>query len=121
MRGWKVLDQAIPVPFPITAQELTQPDFIPMYDALSEPWAQARRYPALRAYHDNGFSPAEMTYNSRLVGRSVWNTQWVLIIPGGTLNSLRDAALNRFIYGPGGTNGVSDIKLHFQTYSYSGN
>ncbi len=121
LRGWKVLDQAIPVPFPITPEEMTQPDFIPIYDSLTEPWAKARRYPGLRAYHDNGFTTAEMTYNSRLVGRSVWNTQWVLIIPAGTLNSMRDAALDRFIYGPTGTNGVSDIKLHFQTYSCSGN
>ncbi len=62
-----------------------------------------------------------MTFNSRLVGRSVWNTQWVLIIPAGTLNSDRDDALDRFINGADGTNGVTDIKLHFKTYSYEGN
>jgi hypothetical protein len=56
-----------------------------------------------------------MTYSSRLIGRSVWNTKWLLIIPAGTLYYDRGVALSAFI------NGVSDIKLYFQTYSYSGN
>ena len=62
-----------------------------------------------------------MVLNSRLVGRSVWNTRWVLIIPAGTLHNDRAQALDWFIGGQYGTNGVSDIKLFFQTYSYAGN
>ena len=72
------------------------------------------------------------TTDSRLIGRSVWNTRWVLIIPGGTLNSDRDEGLERLVNGsllagevaPNGLrdgNGITDIRLFFQTYSFSGN
>jgi hypothetical protein len=56
-----------------------------------------------------------MTSDSRLIGRSVWNTEWVLIIPGQTLLANPNAGLDKFI------DEISDIKLLFQTYSYSGN
>jgi hypothetical protein len=49
------------------------------------------------------------------VGRSVWNTGWTLIIPGRTLNTDPDEGLDRFIEQ------VSDIKLVFETYGFSGN
>jgi hypothetical protein len=39
----------------------------------------------------------------------------MLIIPGGTLLNDPQAGLDAFI------NSVSDIKLFFQTYAYSGN
>ena len=61
------------------------------------------------------YNAAQTTPDSRLVGRSVWNTEWVLIIPGGTLLNDANAGLDTFI------NIVSDIKIYFQTYSYSGN
>ena len=60
-----------------------------------------------------------MTVDSRLIGRSVWNNEWILIIPGETLKgpTLADklAGLETFL------NTVSDVKLFFQTYSYPGN
>ncbi|MCC7374258.1 MAG: hypothetical protein IT581_06365 [Verrucomicrobiales bacterium] len=114
LRSWQVVDQAIPMPFPV-GDELNNRDWIPIHDSLPGPWAQARRHASLRAYQDHGFNLEELTYNSRLVGRSVWNTQWYLIIPAGTLGSDREAALNAFLQT------VTDIKLYFQTYSYSGN
>jgi hypothetical protein len=49
------------------------------------------------------------------VGRSVANTQWVLIIPGAYRLGDPAAGLSDFI------NTVTDIKLYFQTYSASGN
>jgi len=55
-----------------------------------------------------------VTTDSRQIGRSVWNTQWMLIIPGGTLLADPKAGLQDFV------NSVSDIKIFFQTYSYSG-
>jgi hypothetical protein len=58
---------------------------------------------------------SQSTTDTRLIGRSVWNTQWLLIIPGGTLLADPDAGLDRFI------DDVTDIKLFFQTYAYSGN
>ena len=56
-----------------------------------------------------------MTFDSRLVGRSVWNTRWLLIIPGGTLSANGEDGLDRFIQD------VSDVKLFFNTLGYSGN
>lgn len=82
----------------------------------------------MRAYHDSGdFSAAEVVNNSRLVGRSVWNSKWLLIIPGGTLLADADEGLDRLIHGtetaPGVRSqiGIDDIKIFFETYSYSGN
>ena len=56
-----------------------------------------------------------MSFASRLVGRSVWNTRWLLIIPGGTFHYDADHGLDTFIEN------VKDIKLFFQTYAISGN
>ena len=69
-----------------------------------------------RAYHDTGgFKESEAVTDSRLIGRSVWNTDWILIIPGGSLLADQQAGLEQFIKS------VSDIKIFFQTYAYSGN
>ena len=87
-----------------------------MNDSLSDTLAAIRRFSSFRAYHDSGtFDPGETVTDSRLIGRSVWNTDWMLIIPGGTLLNDPNQGLNTFI------NSVSDIKMFFQTYSYSGN
>ena len=90
--------------------------------------ADIRQYGELRAYHDGGsFDPLQTISDTRLIGRSVWNTRWLLIIPAGELLSDRDEGIQRFIYGAlktDGTrdgNGVTDIKIFFQTYAYSGN
>jgi hypothetical protein len=128
IRSWTILDQALPVPFPLSTATVNNPTYIPMDDSLSEQLGAIRQYPEFRAYTDSGsFDPAQVISNYRLVGRSVWNTRWLLIIPAGELLSDRNEALQRFINGsllPDGTrdgNGVSDIKIFFQTYAYSGN
>ncbi|MFH0880982.1 MAG: LamG domain-containing protein [Lentisphaerota bacterium] len=123
LRSWLVQDQAIPIPEPIGADELDQTDWIPLYDSLPETLAALRRYPLMRAYHDSGsWDSSQLNYSSRLVGRSVWNSQWYLIIPAGALNSDRRLALEVFINGVNGDgNGIKDIRLFFETYSYSGN
>ena len=144
-RSWRVLDQRIPVPLAITSSQLTDPGWLPFTGSSSGYFEEARRYPAFRAYHDaGGYTNAEMLQSSRLVGRSVWNTQWVLIIPSsalladpaaGSYPGDADAGLDTFIYGAplpsfthaaAGTtnrdgNGVRDIHLLLQTYSVSGN
>ena len=53
--------------------------------------------------------------NRRLIGRSVWNSKWKIIIPGYTLLDDPEEGLDRFIQT------VNDIKIYFNTYSYSGN
>ena len=90
-------------------------------------FAEVRKYSSFRAYHDAGqFDPGEASRDSRLVGRSVWNSRWLLVIPAGTLLFDRQEGLNRFIDGmPFGDgrdgNGVTDILIFFETYAYSGN
>jgi hypothetical protein len=127
-REWRILDQALPVPFPLSGGDLNNPDWIPLNDTLVGELADIRKYARFRAFHDSGsFSPAETISDSRLIGRSVWNTRWLLIIPAGTLHGDRQEALARFIHGrllPNGErdgNGVTDVKIFFQTYAYSGN
>ncbi len=58
--------------------------------------------------------PTEFT-NTRLIGRSVWNTRWKIVIPAYTLLSDEQDGLNRFVAS------VSDIQLFLRTYSNSGN
>ena len=61
-----------------------------------------------------GTMPSEFT-NSRLVGRSVWNSGWKIVIPAESLLSDEQTGIGNFI------NTVSDIKLFLRTYSNSGN
>ena len=65
---------------------------------------------------------------TRLVGRSAWNTKWLLIIPAGSLGADREAALSAFVNGVDSNRdgkldfaGVTDIKIGLKTYSTSGN
>jgi subtilisin-like proprotein convertase family protein len=114
-REWRIIDQVVPVPFPIGASDLDDPTWIPINDSLAESFAQIRRYSSFRAYHDLGvYDDTQSTKDSRLVGRSVWNTDWVLIIPGGTLLNNPDQGLEQFI------DSVSDILISLQSYSYAG-
>jgi hypothetical protein len=129
IRSWTVLDQALPIPYVLSDETWMQSSWQVSTDVLGGEFFARRRFPSLRAYHDDGFDPSEVSMNARLIGRSVWNTKWLLIIPGGTLLEDADRGLQQFIHGrevaPGSGvydgNGVKDIKLMFQTYSYSGN
>ncbi len=118
-RRWSVVDQVLPVPFPIGASSLDDPLYIPINDSLSGVSGQlgdVRRISSFRAYPDTGqFEPSQTTTDSRLIGRSVANTRWLVIIPGRTLLADPDVGLDQLIEH------VSDIKLFFQTYAYSGN
>ncbi|MBK1791224.1 hypothetical protein [Persicirhabdus sediminis] len=115
VRMWDVLDQKIPVPYPVIDSNLDDNAWRPL-DTLGGTDAEIRRFSSFRAYPDSGsFAADEMTFDTRLVGRSVWNTRWLLIIPGRTLKADADDGLQTFI------DNVSDIKLYFQTYGFSGN
>jgi hypothetical protein len=131
IRTWHLMDQKLPIPFPIVNTELeNNAAWIPTVDTIFDEMFQIRRHSDFRAYHDSGYvNESEMTFDSRLIGRSVWNTQWLLIIPGSTLLYDPDEGLDTFIHGPeviGGVgertgDGILDIKLFFHTYAYSGN
>ncbi len=115
-REWAVMDQKLPIPFPIGSIQMHDPAYIPCNDALGGTLGEIRRFSSFRAHYDSGeFDPSETITDSRLIGRSVWNSQWLLIIPGGALLNDPNAGLKNF------TENVTDIKLFFQTYAYSGN
>jgi hypothetical protein len=130
IRTWHVVDQKLPAPFPIVDTEMkNDANWIPSVDTLFDEMFQIRQHSRFRAYHDSGYiNQSELQYDSRLIGRSVWNSRWLLVIPGRSLLYDADEGLDTFIEGPesifgtGPTgDGISDIKLFFETYSYSGN
>ncbi|MBE2284564.1 MAG: hypothetical protein IAE77_13995 [Prosthecobacter sp.] len=140
-REWNVVDQRIPTPLPITPAQLTNPDWHPFTGSTSGYFDEIRKFSSFRAFPDSvGTTRDDIISSSRLVGRSAWNTKWVLIIPNASL--LYDAAsttagLDTFVHGlpksgesqsSAGTDpakrdllGVRDIKLMIETYSVSGN
>ena len=126
LRSWAVDDVAIPMPFNIGASDFSTRELYQSSDSLTEPLFGIRKHQAFRPvpspsyfttsiYGEGGTLLRSQYTNNRLVGRSVWNTQWKLVIPGHTLLNDPKEGLDRFIRS------VSDIKLHFVTYSYSGN
>ncbi len=117
-RSWSVKDQALPLPYNLGATAFSSNQFFSADGTLSEqPWIQ-RKHQAFRAVDDAaffyGFQPAEFG-SSRLVGRSVWNTQWKIVIPAYGLLNDEQTGLSRFAAT------VDDIKLFLRTYSNSGN
>jgi hypothetical protein len=116
VRIWKVVDQSIPVPLPARTAALDNSNYIPILDGLSGRMGEPRKYPSFRAYHDGSseVNADELVADTRLIARSIWNTQWMLIIPGRMLSADPDEGLERFIEQ------VGDIKLVFRTYSLSG-
>ena len=108
--GWSVVDQVMPLPYKVGSTQLDDESWIAGLDGTdggSASGAVIRRHSTLRA---NG-----ETTSSRLVGRSVWNDRWILVIPASSLNANRVQGLETFIKG------VSDIKLAIKAYSRQGN
>ena len=131
--SWNVVDQVIPAPYPVGASQLDDPDWTPLYNGYTgagDLGAKIRKHPSFRAYYgDAGKDPSDDSLDcTRLVGRSAWNTRWLLIIPAGSLGADRETALGAFVNGQDtnrdgtpDTPGVSDILLGLRTYSHSGN
>lgn len=115
-RLWSVQEQRIPTPFVINTANLTSPGFIPTLNGVDGGFSQLRRHGDFRMYHDNGgtATDSELTLDSRLTGRSVWNSEWLLIIPGSYLHVNPNTGLTTL------ADTVSDIKLYFKTYSHQG-
>ena len=115
IRTWAVQDQAIPLPFNIGNSDYsTQPAWVSAA-SLSEPAFTLRKHQAFRAVPDGAnFQGTTGFTNARLIGRSAWNSQWKIVIPGNTLLSDPNLGLEIFLKT------VKDIKLHLETYSYSG-
>lgn len=131
--SWKVVDQTIPAPYAVGSTKLDDPDWTPLFNGNTggnDLGARIRKHPSFRAYYgEKDEDPSDDSLDcTRLIGRSAWNTKWLLIIPAGSMNSDRDAALGAFIGGADQDRdgnleyeGVSDIKIGLRTYSASGN
>lgn len=126
IRTWDVNDVAIPLPFNVGGSTLANDPLYTSADSLSEPLFALRKHQAFRPvsdarlfntrlYGDLGTLRRSQHTNNRLVGRSVWNTQWKLVIPATSLLHNTADGLDRF------TQTVTDVKIHFVTYSHSGN
>jgi hypothetical protein len=118
IRSWSVKDQALPLPKNLGGTSFSSGQFFTPEGSLSDQLWIVRKHQAFRAVDDPAYfyssMPAEFT-NSRLVGRSAWNTQWKIVIPAYSLLSDEQVGLDRFAQS------VSDIKLFLRTYSNSGN
>jgi hypothetical protein len=126
IRSWNVDDVAVPLPFNISAADFSSTPFYTSANSLSEPLFAVREHQAFRPvsttsvfntsiYGATGaLQPTEYT-NKRLIGRSIWNSKWKLVIPGRTLLADPNQGIDRFIQS------VKDVHLYFITYSYAGN
>jgi len=126
IRTWNVQDVAIPLPFNIGASEHSHKKLWQSSASLTDQLFAIRKHQPFRAVDsaetfdgitivpDQTMSQSDVTSN-RLVGRSVWNSQWKLVIPGYMLLEDPEEGLDRFMQT------VEDIKIFFNTYSYSGN
>lgn len=116
VRIWNLIDATIPVPLAARSAELEFSNWIPLLDSLSGRLGEPRRFSSFLASYFSSEEGGEVAIQDRrLIGRSVWNTQWLLIIPGRALNADGNVGLDRLI------DQISDIRLSFQTYGYSGN
>jgi hypothetical protein len=120
VRVWNVLDQVIPIPYPSISSQLGDPNFKPLTDSIDGPMGLTKQFSMMLAF---GFQDTQLTsddagsmiFDARLVGRSAWNTRWLLIIPGLTLNADPNYGIQTFI------NSVTDINLIINSYGFSGN
>lgn len=126
IRTWSVDDVTIPLPFNVGGSEFSSKALYQSGDSLTEPLFGIRKHASFRPvsttaafssaiYGNNGSLQRSQFTNTRLIGRSVWNSKWKLVIPGNKLLHDPDEGLQRFI------NSVTDIKLHLVTYSHAGN
>ncbi|MEE2729363.1 MAG: hypothetical protein VYA55_01020 [Pseudomonadota bacterium] len=128
LRYYNVLEQVVPVPTDLVNgnSAYTNDDWIPFQDVATR-WdnQNRRRYSETPVDVSPVFDFDNVNTDGRLVGRSVWNTDWVLIIPDSSLlGTGGGAGVDILINGDNGNpanRGISDIRLVFDTYSFSGN
>ena len=133
--NYSVVDQVIPAPYAIGSYELDDDAWMPSLSYADwqgqDAAVKIRRHPSFRAYFatENAEEPSDDGLDAtRLIGRSVWNTRWLLIIPAGAMNSDREKAISTFVRGCDVDRDgrldqcpVRDIRIGFRTYSQAGN
>lgn len=118
-REWRILDQVIPAPRSLNNPGITaldRADWIPSLDdeTMNGSFGLLRKFGRFPAHPDQNISGDQMANDTRLNGRSVWNTRWLLIIPAETLGSTGQevSGLERFI------DDVLDIRIYMTTYAH---
>jgi len=118
--AFRVVDQVMPVPYENIAAAISGDDWVSAVASCDDA-AVIRRHSTMPVQGSG-------TSSTRLVGRSVWNDRWLLVIPASSLSSDRVTALKTFIEGldtdkDGQVDvpGVSDIEIGIKAYSRSGN
>ncbi|MCA9426857.1 MAG: ABC transporter substrate-binding protein, partial [Candidatus Omnitrophica bacterium] len=132
-RYWSVLDQILPMPFPIETSALLDLIDFDVWDSAfgsGSSLLTRNRYGSLLANEVprlqilegwQSYIRPDYVAGSRAIGRSVWNSEWMVVIPGSNLSADPVDGINGFIYGDGSEeSGVKDIHLFFDTYSYAG-
>ena len=104
----------IPTPYVINPGQLTAPRFIPSLDDTDGSYGEQRRHSDFRMYHEPDLELDDDEQGTRLIARSIWNSDWMLVIPGAGLHADAEYGLTQF------AEKVSDIKLTFKTYSHNG-
>ena len=121
--AFRVVDEVMPIPYDTN----DMPELLKDANWISTMYggddsATIRRHSTMSA------TTGDETTSTRLIGRSVWNDRWILVIPASSLSSDRVNALKTFIYGLDtdkdgriDVSGVSDIEIGFKVYARSGN
>ena len=110
-REWKIVDRRLPLPFRFSSVE---DDFLAFEKQEEENIRLFTQIPA----PDSSLLDVDFDryFDSQLLGRSVANTQWVLIIPGISLLHDAELGIDTFI-GNHDEEAVKDIKIVLKTYS----
>ena len=121
--AFRVLDQVMPVPYDggVLEAVVAGDDWFTILGSGDDA-ATIRRHSTMPVVEGGGAS------STRLVGRSVWNDRWLLVIPASSLSSDRVNAIKTFIHGLDTDKdgqidvpGVSDIRIGLKAYSRNGN
>ncbi|MCG8537028.1 MAG: PA14 domain-containing protein [Pseudomonadales bacterium] len=120
VRQYAVVEQAIPVPVDLFNNGgFDQPGWSPLFNGITsnDSWDATRQHPQVQAGWGATSGQLQPLGSTRLVGRSVWNTEWMLIVPGVALLADQQEGLRRLIRGDGNGNGITDIELFFESFS----
>ncbi|TQV81172.1 hypothetical protein FKG94_08675 [Exilibacterium tricleocarpae] len=120
LRSYQVMDQYIPAPTNLLASATNNDEI--WLPTNGQDWTQRRRVSELEVSTGEVFDFSAVNRSSRLVGRSVWNTEWLLVIPGYSFMADDNLGLDILINGEPTNSldkGISDIRLVFETYSIS--
>lgn len=116
-RRWNLVNQRIPQPYAINRSDFDDLSVMPVTQSLDGSFVDRVRFSDFLAFPSiSGTTPEvdSTSFSSGLLGRSVANTRWLLIIPGASLKADPHAGLDRFI------DTVTDIQLQFETFSHTG-